>query len=150
MVSFNAILEAGRELLEGRFPGETVYVNLAPSGFTRPSFLAALGEIHMEDAGADTLALSLPLELKAFVEVDSYHHSHIPELITRTAAVMELFAVSGLRVGDRVLGVAETRAEYNYDYADITVLLSYHDDRPGGEDWPLMGEITTKTELKEG
>ena len=150
MLSFSRILSEGKALLEERFPGDEVYTNLTPNGFQRPSFLIELGEIHMVDASEDMLRVTMPLVVTAFVAVDSYHNSDMEELLTRMAAVQELFAISGLQIQDRVLHVVGNKAEYNWDFAEVTITLDYLDDRPGGEEWPLMGEIKTKTELKEG
>lgn len=150
MLSFNLILNGAKALLEERFPGDAVYTNVTPNGFQRPSFLIEFGEIHMTDSSEETLRVTLPLVVTAFVAVDSYHNSDVEKLLTRMAAVQELFAISGLQIQDRVLHVVGNKAEYNWDFAEVTITLDYLDDRPGGEDWPLMGEINTKTELKEG
>lgn len=148
MLSFNAILDAVVDLLNERFPADKIYTNLVRKGFSRPSFLVELEKIEMEDASAATLELSVPVKVTVFTEVDECHDSHMEGLVRRMAAVQELFAVEGLRVNDRVLHVGMVEGECNYDYAEVTVPLHYLDDRPGGREWPLMGEIGARVETR--
>lgn len=144
MIAPKETMDAVAEVLEERFPGETVYRNLVPTGFTRPSFLLAYGPVKLKDATCGTLDVETGLTITAFVTVDEYHNSHVDELHRRTAAVQELFAVEGLRVGDRVLHVVGNTGSVNFDYSEVQVLLRYRDDRPvEGRDWPLMETVTT-------
>lgn len=141
MLTPKEIMDAVQELLEERFPEEKVYRNLTPTGFSRPSWLIYLGPIAMLDASAGCLEVRASMKVTAFVTVDEYHNSHMDELQRRMMAVQELFAVEGLRVSDRVLHVVGNTGESQFDFAEVTVTLHYQDDRPGAEDWPLMGEI---------
>ena len=55
MLSFLAITEAVKGLVEERYPGNTVYMERVPVDFARPSFLVELGPVEMLDASCGCL-----------------------------------------------------------------------------------------------
>lgn len=134
MLTPKELMDAAELLIAGRFPGETVYRNLTPSGFVRPSWLLELGNVEMTDASFWCVEVKAVLKVTSFVKVDEYHHSHIDSLQERMMAVLELFAVEGLRCGDRVIHLAGSTGTCEYDYAQAIVTLRYQDDRPGTKD----------------
>ena len=144
MLSFLAITEAVKGLVEERYPGNTVYLERVPVDFARPSFLVELGPVEMLDAACGCLEVKATVVVTAFVEADDYYNSHVPDLMTRMGAVQELFAVDGLQVEDRFLHVTANKGNCQFDYAETSITFQYQDDRPGGDEWPLMGEIQTK------
>lgn len=148
MLSFLAITEAVKGLVEERYPENTVYMERVPVDFARPSFLVELGPVEMLDASCGCLEVKATVVVTAFVEADDYYNSHVPDLMTRMGAVQELFAVDGLQVEDRFLHVTANKGNCQFDYAETSITFQYQDDRPGGDEWPLMGEIQTK--IKEG
>ncbi len=150
MLSISDIQAAAEELLGQRFAGDTVYRDLAPRDFKRPSFLVECGPVKMEDAGCAALQIGLTVVITIFTAVDDYHNSHIGELQQRLMAVLELFAVGYLRVNDRALHVAGNEGDYQFDFATVRVTLSYADDRPGGEEtFQAMGAVHTEIVNKE-
>ena len=98
----------------------------------------------MLDASCACLEVKATVVVTAFVEADDYYNSHVPDLMTRMGAVQELFAVDGLQVEDRFLHVTANKGNCQFDYAETSITFQYQDDRPGGDEWPLMGEIQTK------
>lgn len=145
MLAYLELLEAVRGALEERFPGEQYYMDRVPTDFARPSFLLEGGPVELEDAGCGCLWVKAVVKVTAFVAVDEYHNSHVSELVRRMAAVQELFAAEGLRVGDRVLHIVKNTGTYQFDYAEIQLTFQYQDDRPGAGEWPLMGEVNVRT-----
>lgn len=155
MLKPNEIMDAVGELIRERFPGENIYRNITPIGFTRPSFLIAYGPQKMQDASAGALELETALVVTAFAQVGEYNNSPVEELLRRMMAVQELFAVEGLRVGNRegaesrVLHVKGNTGVCNFDYAEVTIVLNYLDDRPGdGRQWPRIEAVEVKTNLE--
>lgn len=155
MLSPNKIMDAVEELIGERFPSETFYRNVTPVEFTRPSFLIAYGPQKMQDASADTLELEVAVVIDIFAQADKRNNSPVEELLRRMMAVQELFAVEGLRVGGaedperRVLHVKANTGACNFDYAEVTIVLNYLDDRPTeGKSWPLMGEVEVETKAE--
>lgn len=148
MLQFKTILEAARYLVGERFPDEPIYMDRVPSRFSRPSFLVEGGAFQVSDASRNCLEVTSEVKITLFVAVNEYHNGHVDELIRRMASVQELFAAEGFIVSDRVLQPTKNTGQYQFDYAEVTVAFTYQDDRPGGEDWPLMRKVHTK--LKEG
>lgn len=149
MLSVADIQNAVESLLGERFPGETVYRDLAPTDFERPSFLVECGPVKMAEAGRMTLDVTAAVKVKAFVPVDEYNNSQVAEIAQRMMAVLELFAAGYLALGDRALRVAGNEGNYDSDLATVTVTLSYRDDRPGEDEvFAAMGEVHTT--IKEG
>lgn len=141
MLNINDVVEALAGMIGEYFPDETVYQNRIPTDFVRPSFLVEAGAIQMSDASSECVDINAQFVVTTFVETDEYYNSHIPELRRRMMAVQELLAVGYLKVGGRYLHISGNMGEPFFDYAEIKLTLSYQDDRPGGEDWPLMGEV---------
>jgi len=150
MLTPKQILDAVAGLLKERFPGEPVYQNITPIGFARPSSLVTYTSQKMADASCATVEVEAGVAVDIFVAVDEYHNSHLEELARRMTSVQELFAVEGLEVEDRVLHVAGNAGTVNFDFAEISITLRYHDDRPReGRDWPLVEEVRVNTTIKE-
>lgn len=146
MLELQAVIEAVKGLLEERFPGEPRYTEILPKGFQRPSSLVESGPVELTDASAECLEVTAGIKVTLFAKVDSYHNSNSAELSRRMMSVLELFAVGYLEVGDRRLHVIGNVGKCGLDYAEVTLSLRYQDDRPGGEEWPLMGEVQTIVE----
>lgn len=150
MLTPKEIVDAVAGLLEERFPGDPVYRNITPIGFQRPSSLVTYTTQRMTDASYNAVEIEAGVSLVVFVAVDEYHNSHMDELVRRMSAAQELFAVEGLRVGDRVLHVTGNAGIPNFDYAEIAITLRYQDDRPTqGQDWPLIEEVSINTTIKK-
>ncbi len=142
MLTAKETMDAVEQILLERFQDGPVYRNLTPRKYTRPSFLLGYGPSVMEDASAYTMLVTATVTITVFVPVDEYGNSHMDELQARAAGVQELFAVEGLRVGDRVLRVTRNTAMCNFDYAEVQVSLQYHDDRPAeGHSWPFVENV---------
>ena len=149
MVSFNHVLAAVKQLLEIRFPGEDVYTNLTPANFKRPSWLVSFGEVNMGDASFACVDIALPVTVTAIVEEDEYHNSHFEELSRRMQSAMELLAMTSLAVDGRHLRVGDVTGDMNYDFASLTIPLSYQDDRPNGVEYPLITDVSVSYQTKE-
>lgn len=144
MLSIADIHDAVEDLLGERFPGEPVHHDLVPQNFERPAFLVEGGPVKMAEAGSMTLDVTATVRITAFAAVDEYHNSQVAELRTRMMAILELFAVGYLEVDGRALHVAGNEGEYGFDFATVTVTLSYRDDRPGEDEvYQTMGEVHT-------
>lgn len=143
MLSFLEIANAVSELVKERCGGIPVYMERVPLHFERPSCLVELGPVEMESASCSCVEIKLTAVVTLFVDADEYHNSHVPELMKRMADVQELFAADGLRVGGRTLRVIADKGNCQFDYAEVSVTFQYQDDRPGGEDYPLMASVQT-------
>jgi hypothetical protein len=144
MVTMNEIIMAVNGLLVGRFPNDTVYVNLLPKDFERPSFFIEAGGVVRTEASRDLLMVEASITITCYTEVDGHYASDVEQLASRQGEVMGLFLPGFLAVGDRRLEVQA--AEGSIDFTDSTVHLgfSYFDSRPlPASGLPPMGAVTT-------
>ena len=158
MITPNDILDELKELVREKFPGEEVYLNLAPTDFKRPSTLIELeGCKGSVGYGCSVIELRPVVRLTTFVPVDEYHHSHLKALHLRQMALLGLFLPGYIRVGDRAVKVAMEEAEDRivldggWDFDTVTVPLVYTLDRSDFEEirqLPLMEELHTRLEVK--
>lgn len=155
----NDILERLKELVQEKFPGEDVHLNLCPQGFTRPCTLIELdGCTGNVGHGCQTVELRPTVKLTTFVEVDEYHHSHLAALHLRQMTLLGLFLPGYVRVKDRAVKVGAggredelIRLDGGWDYDTVTVPLVYTLDRNDFEDIPQLpeaGELQIRQEVE--
>ena len=118
--------------VETALPGDTIYRNVAPIGFKRPSSMVELVGIKLDPLGLGSGAVGLLYQYKitTFCEVDEVHDSHLPTLDLRAMAIMAAFAQGYVKVGNRAPKVTACTAKTEaYDYAEVLLTLSLSVDR---------------------
>lgn len=146
MLTPNELLDAVKSVLKERFPGETIYTNVAPKDFDRPSFLVFCGPVKIMDASAATIEVAVSISVTAFLKTDARNNSVVESLLERMMAVLELFAIDGLEVGERVLHLTGPTGVCSFDDAEITIPVQYFDDRPEREEpWETMEDVAVRT-----
>ena len=129
MITQNDIASAVTSKILGKYPGETVYTNIVPSGFKRPSFYIEGIGLTLAPDSCGAVEITAKIHIVCFENVDAYHNSQIESLNIRQMAVMGLFAPLYLRVGDRALDVAKLEGGAGgQDWADVTVTLAWEED----------------------
>ena len=157
-VTPNDILERLKELVQDKFPGEDVHLNLCPERFTRPcTLIEQTGCTGNVGFGCQTVELRPTVRLTTFVEVDEYHHSHLADLHLRQMILLGLFLPGFIKVKDRAVkvGLGDQADELiqldgGWDYDTVTVPLVYTLDRGDFEDIPQlpdMGELHIRQEV---
>lgn len=129
MLSINAISDAVENLTAERLPGLKAYHNLVRKNFERPSFLVEVGKQTMEGATRHTVERTAQAKVTFFEPVDDYHDSQIEKLNDRLTVAMECFSDGAIQVKDRYLDISNAAGEVFYDYAELTFILSWQDDR---------------------
>lgn len=129
MITLNDIVSAVKGKLLGKYPGETVYTNVVPSRFDRPSFLVEGLGLTLATESTGAVVLTARIHIVCLENVDDYHNSQTESLNIRQMAVMGLFAPLYLRVGDRALDVVKLEGgAVGQDWADVTVTLVWEED----------------------
>ena len=150
MVTQNDVVAAVSAALTGRFPGDTVYTNLVPSRFDRPSFLVENTDIALTASTGSTVTLQLTVRVVCFVEVDEYHNSQLEALNVRQLAVLGIFAPLYLKVGERALDVQKlSGGPGGRDWIDVTVVLDWDEDLSAFQklpELPVMEEFNMNLE----
>lgn len=129
MLRVNDILLAVEALTQERFSDLKAYRNVVRKGFKRPSFLTEVGKQTMEDFTHFTVDRTAQVKITFFETVDDYHDSQIETLSDRLTVALELFSCAAIQAGDRYLDISGVSGEVFNDYAELTVTLSWQDDR---------------------
>ena len=158
IVTPNDILERLKELVQEKFPGETVHLNLCPESFTRPcTLIEQTGCTGNVGYGCQTVELRPTVRLTTFVKTNEYHHSNLAELHLRQMMLLGLFLPGYIKVKDRAVkvglgGQADELIQLDggWDYDTVTVPLVYTLDRGDFENIPQlpeMGELHIRQEV---
>lgn len=126
MVTQNDVVAAVSAALTERYPDSTVYTNLVPSKFQRPSFLVENTDIALVASTVSTVTLQLTVRVVCFVAIDEYHNSQLEVLNVRQLKVLGIFAPLYLKVGDRALKVQQLGGSSGgRDWIDVTAVLAW-------------------------
>jgi len=130
-------------------PETTYYTDYAPQNFKRPSFLTEVGPVVQDELGYPLVEFTMEARITAFLPVDAYHHSHIPDLCKRMGEVMALFGGGYFPVGDRRPHVVGVKGDYGYDYAQVILSIQFTEQWEDGETYPLCESVNIRVEQKE-
>lgn len=159
MVTPNDIMDALEALVAEKFPGETIYRDLAPQGFERPSTLIVLDSCEGDVSfGTGAVELRPQFTLTTFVPVNEYHQSHLAELHRRQMTLTGLFLPGYIRVKDpadpkgkgRAPKVTALKLAGDYDYDTVTVTFSLvlsRADFMDAEQRPVMEQLHVRQEV---
>jgi hypothetical protein len=126
MLAPQDIMDRLGELVVEKFPGEAVYFDRTPSGFTRPSTLIALGKYTGQTGFSSGDVLLEPvIHLTTFCVVDEYHDSHLRELNHRLMVLTGILLPGYIKVSGRAPKVSGLEMDAEYDYATIAAKFSY-------------------------
>jgi hypothetical protein len=126
------ILEAVAERLRAVFPGETIYENLAPRDFQRPSNLVELTSIAVDTQGMGLAVVNVVYKVRitTFCVVDEVHDSHLPTLDLRAMTILGAFVNGYVKALDRAPKVTALAADTAlYDSAEVNLTLALAVDR---------------------
>lgn len=139
------ILEGVEAALTAQWPAAPVYQNRTPKNFTRPAFLLEGGPVSQEELGGSMEQFSARLRVTAFLPVDAYKNSDAAALAVRMSEMMALFAGGYVQIGERCPHVTALTGDYGFDYAEVSVALTWREAWEIGEDYPLMRDIHLST-----
>lgn len=130
-------------------PEMTYYTDYAPQNFKRPSFLVEVGSVVQDEMGYSLVGFTMEARITAFLPVDAYHHSHIPDLCKRMGEIMALFGGGYFPVGSRRPHVVGVKGDYGYDYAQAILFIQFTERWDEGETYPLCESVNIRVEQKE-
>lgn len=101
MITPNEYGDTIENLLKEAFPGETVYREIVPERFERPSnAVECEGFSGNTQISADAIDTEVKMIVRTFVEVDAYHNSQFSALYRRAMTILGLFAGGYIEVSD--------------------------------------------------
>lgn len=135
--------EINRLLVE-KYPDYTVYIDLCPKHFDRPSFLIELVTVTQRPVNSKTIQEAAYFTITGFDTIDDYSHSETTGLLTIQQGVLGIFRDGFIRVDDRAIEVKASSGGRNFDQVYIDLQFEYFDDRSDVVDTtPLIQEVIT-------
>ena len=151
MTNKTDVLEAINAVLVARWPRRTVYVNVCPTDFDRPSFWLRCLSDRIGDASRAAIRHELKLELVLYDEQDDHYEVNW-ERLDRDTDTAAMLLQAPLKVGSRRLLLTTETLPRDIDAAMIRITTSWTDPRyaaaggpvPEAEDASLSYRITIK------
>lgn len=125
--------EINRLLVE-KYPEHTVYMDVCPKDFDRPSFLIELITIRQSPVNKGTIREIVYFGIAYFDETDEYLNSSTENLLTVQQNILNLFKSGYIKVDDRAIAVKASLGGRNLDRAYIDLQFEYFDNRLDEED----------------
>lgn len=149
MVKSKDILTQINILLAKAYPGRTVYINLCPKKFARPSFFIECIKESKSDINRSTVQVTGYYTITCFTEVDGYYNTDAEVLMAIQDAVMDLFNDGYITIGDRKIKCKSSTGGMEEGASYVDLQFEYYDDRSNVVDTtPLMGTVIIK--IQEG
>jgi len=149
MITEKDILTGINSLLVAAYPQSTVYLNLCPDSFVRPSFLLEHAKTTCQDINKNTVALTVNCNISCFLELNEDYAAAAEALMARQEGVISLFSSGYMEINTRSLKVKANAGSLDPGVAYVELQLEYYDDRWAEvDDKPLMA--TVNTNLQEG
>lgn len=124
------ILDAINRLLVEQWPTRTVYVDVCPVDFERPSFWLAVEKDDQTDANRVLIRHDLQLRLTLYDQLDEHYEASWYRLSQETDTAQSLLS-RVLTVGERHLKLQLKTLPRDPDRAYIQINTSWLDNRPG-------------------
>lgn len=124
------ILDTINLLLVEKWPNRTVYLDVCPVDFERPSFWLAVEKHDLTDANRAFIRHDLRMKLTLYDELDEHYEASWYRLSKETDDAVDLLS-RVLKVGDRHLKPKLKVLPREADRAYVQIDLSWLDDRPG-------------------
>lgn len=145
------ILDAINALLVKKWPDRTVYVDVCPIDFARPSFWLAVEKNDWTDANRFLVRHDLQIRLTIYDELDEHYDASWYRLAQVTDDAMELL-IPVLRVGERQLKLTLKSLPRDPDRAYVQINTSWMDKRPesGGDPAPVADSysLSVRADIK--
>lgn len=140
------ILDSINLLLVEKWPKRTVYVDVCPIDFDRPSFWLAVEKHDLTDANRFLIKHDLQLRLTLYDKRDDHYDASWYRLSQETDAVTDLLS-RVLKVGERHLKLQLKVLPRDPDRAYVQINTSWMDNRPGldtGASTPVASEYSLR------
>lgn len=124
------ILDAINLLLVSKWPDRTVYVDVCPVDFNRPSFWLTVEKYDLTDGNRFLIRHDLQIRLTLYDELDEHYEASWYRLSKETDDAVDLLS-RVLKVGDRHLKPRLKALPRDPDRAYVQIDLSWLDNRPG-------------------
>ena len=137
-------MDAINLLLVGKYPEHTIYIDLCPKKFDRPSFLIELITVDQSPVNCKTIQETVYFTITCHDITDDYSNSDTTRLLALQQGVLDLFRDGYIPVEDRRIQVKASSGGRNFDRAYVDLQFEYYEVRSDAQDTtPMMKEIYT-------
>ncbi|WP_313342518.1 DUF6838 family protein [Sedimentibacter sp.] len=134
------IMDAINTLLVNKYPEYTVYIDLCPDDFDRPSFLIEQIRKNVDSVNKGTVKVTEYFSVTCFEDTGDY----TTNLLIRQQEVLDMFRSGYLNVEDRSIKAKANNGGKDFTEAYIDLQFEYYDDRSDDEDTtPKIKEVIT-------
>lgn len=146
ILSSTKILDKINRLLIEKYPDYTVYIDVCPKDFDRPSFLIELITIRRSPVNKRTVREIVYFSITCFDETDEYSDSN---LFAVQQEILNIFKAGYIKVDDRAIAVKASPGGRNFDQAYIDLQFEYFDNLSDEEDTaPKIKDVYIKVKEK--
>ena len=151
MLSVQQIMEGVNAILVRLYPDRTVYVDVMPEQFERPSFFLRPAGRKITSRTVGVVEVEQMVTVQCIDEVGDRYETETARLYEVTETLTAAFLQRGaLACGDRRLTADRIDISRSLDVADVTITVIYEDDRPAApETQPLIEDVSLGTAPKE-
>jgi hypothetical protein len=138
------ILDAINKLLVKAYLDYTVYIDLCPKNFERPSFLIEMITAERNPVNRKTIHETDFFTITVFDVKDDYGNSSTTGLLNLQQGVLDIFKPGYICVDGRAVKVKASSGGRNFGEAYIDIQVEYFEDCSDTADTiPLMKEVIT-------
>lgn len=144
MLTVQQIMQGINIILVQLYPDRTVYVDVLPEKFKRPSFFLRPAGRKITSRTAAVVEVEQMVTVQCIDEVGDRYETETARLYGVTDTLTAAFLQRGaLACGDRHLTADRVDVSRALDVADVTITVTYEDDRPAAPvTQPLMEDVT--------
>ena len=150
-VTVTDIMDAINRRLIEKWPDRTVYVDVCPADFVRPSFWLRVEQDKVTDANRQCIMHDAALILVLHDQLDDHYDASWYRLSGEAAQVMDLLG-RVLSVGQRKIRLLLTTLPRQADTISIRAQCQWMDMRPGadeGQNVPAATDYTVRVEAQD-
>lgn len=141
MISILELSEAIAARIHERWPERTIYRDVCPADFERPSFFLSCN-VWEQTPEMGLLSMTAKLELEIFDEADEYYVTASERLMETQEEVLALFAGGNLAVADRHITVVAEGHGREPESAFMLITAEWMDCAEAkGPEFPAMDEF---------
>ncbi len=144
MLTVQQIMQGINAILVRLYPDRTVYIDVMPEKFERPSFFLFPEGRKITSRTVAVVEVEQMVTVQCFDEVGDRYETETARLYGVTDTLTAAFLQRGaLACGDRHLTADRVDVSRALDVADVTITVTYEDDRPAAPvTQPLVTDVT--------
>lgn len=144
MLTVQQIMQGINAILVRLYPDRTVYIDVMPEKFERPSFFLRPAGRKITSRTVAVVEVEQMVTVQCIDEVGDRYETQTARLYDVTDTLTAAFLQRGaFHCGDRHLTADRVDVSRALDVADVTVTVTYEDDRPAAPvTQPLVTDVT--------